>query len=141
MLQQLQKFKSLRPCIQILWWKFCWIVLIILCVRTFLSYFLDSWLPRFLLLKFASVTWNIIQFWHNSMKISKFLIFIEFCCNNFKNPYLFTRLCDFDDENIFRKPKCYCIGWYLFQDAFDHQNRRKLHLKSEDLVLSSHGTF
>ena len=43
-MHQLQKFKSLQVCIQILWQNFCWRVLPSVYRMTCLSYFLDTWL-------------------------------------------------------------------------------------------------
>ena len=62
-LHQLQKINSLRLCLQIVWRKFHWKVLEMIYLLIFLSYFLDAWLSKISLLKFASLIQNIMNFW------------------------------------------------------------------------------
>ena len=127
-MQQLQKFKSLQLCTQILWWKFCWRELITICLIIFLSYFLDAQLIRFLSLAFASVIWNVIKFWYNCIeffvfhwispqrlqKLKSSRLFIQtlrwnFCCKALIIFYLMVFLSNFLDARFKR---------FLFIESF-----------------------
>ena len=60
---QLQKFKSLRICLQILWQKFCWRVLAMACRMIYWLYFLDAWSQIFLSLKITCFDYKLIELW------------------------------------------------------------------------------
>ena len=57
------KIKSLRVCLQILWYKFCWRVLQSVYRMTCLSDFFDTWLLKFQSWKIAFLNWNTIEIW------------------------------------------------------------------------------
>ena len=62
-IHQLQKFKSLRVCLQMLWKKFCWRVHTMTYRMTCWSYFLDTYLLKNFLSKIAFQIWNTIEIW------------------------------------------------------------------------------